>query len=144
MQDAFILSCSSCGLWGKPVASFMWLDIVFLPNVQKNEYLGLQLCWMNLTSLICNFIRFHVRLVFLFCVLLNNTSKQKCVFDDFCICVLFFILCSICYRCCSHLAVLQCHPVSHCNHLLHNMVVYSLCGWILLSDLCPTWNWYLW
>jgi len=38
------------------------------------------------------------------------------------------------------LAVLQCYSISNSNYFLHNVVVYSLCGWLLLPNLCATWN----
>ncbi|TQE11906.1 hypothetical protein C1H46_002540 [Malus baccata] len=34
----------------------------------------------------------------------------------------------------------MCDPISNSNHFLYHMVVYSLCGWFLLSEPMPQYS----
>lgn len=56
--------------------------------------------------------------------------------------VLILLFCiSHCW--CSLFYPVQCYPVSNCHYFLHYLVVHTFRGWVLLADLCSSWDWYL-
>ena len=39
---------------------------------------------------------------------------------------------------------MQCSTFPCCCHVLHHMVVYSICWWVFQSLICKTWNRHIW